>query len=132
MQIRAPYLNSDGISDRVARAFDLIGRGVHRVRGHALVETIRPCRNALLFVAVLSGVLNLLGLSGSFYMLEVYDRVLPSHSLATLMGLTALIVLLYAFHGLFDLIRGRLLLAVGTHVDEALSERILVASADEV
>ncbi len=76
----------------------------------------------------MSGVLNLLALSGSFYMLEVYDRVLPSHSLPTLMGLTALIVLLYAFHGLFDLIRGRLLLTVGTHVDEALSERVFRAT----
>ena len=128
MQIRAPYLNSDGISDRVARAFDRVGRGYHRVHDHALAETIRPCRRALVFVAALSGVLNLLALSGSFYMLEVYDRVLPSHSLATLIGLTVLIVLLYAFHGLFDLIRGRLLLTVGTHVDEALNERIFRAT----
>ncbi|WP_082552374.1 type I secretion system permease/ATPase [Methylobacterium sp. Leaf456] len=128
MQIRAPYPTADGISERVARAFDRVGHGFHRVRGHALIETISPCRGALLFVGLLSGVLNLLALSGSFYMLEVYDRVLPSHSLPTLMGLTTLIVLLYAFHGLFDLIRGRLLLTVGTHVDEALSERVFRAT----
>ncbi|MEE8630487.1 MULTISPECIES: type I secretion system permease/ATPase [Methylobacterium] len=109
-------------------AFDLIGRGLHRANGNALVEVIRPCRTALLVVGLLSGMLNLLALSGSFYMLEVYDRVLPSHSLATLAGLTALIVLLYAFHGLFDLIRGRLLLTVGAHVDEALSERTFRAT----
>ncbi len=51
MQIRAPYLSGDRIADRVARAFDQIGRGFHRVQGHALIETIRPCRGALLFVA---------------------------------------------------------------------------------
>jgi ABC-type protease/lipase transport system fused ATPase/permease subunit len=53
------------------------------------------------------GVINLLMLTGSFYILEVYDRVLPSRSLPTLLGLTTLAAGLFAFLGLLDLIRGR-------------------------
>ncbi|WP_019904404.1 type I secretion system permease/ATPase [Methylobacterium sp. 77] len=98
------------------------------VRARALIEVLRPCRSALAAAAILSGMLNLLALAGSFYMMEVYDRVLPSHSVPTLLGLTALIVFLYGFHGIFDLLRGRLLLKVGTHVDEALSRRVFRAS----
>ncbi len=60
-------------------------------------------------VALLSGLISMLYLTGSLFMLEVYDRVLPSRSVPTLVGLGVLVLALYAFHGFFDLIRGRLL-----------------------
>ena len=43
-------------------------------------------------VALFSGVINILALAGSFYMLQVYDRVLPSQSVATLIGLSILMI----------------------------------------
>ena len=48
------------------------------------VSLIASCRGALLGVALLSGLINILYLSGSLYMMEVYDRVLPSRSIPTL------------------------------------------------
>jgi ATP-binding cassette subfamily C protein len=57
-------------------------------------------------------------------MLEVYDRVLPSRSIATLVGLTIIVAILYAFQGGFDLIRRRLLMRVGERLDDVLSPRL--------
>ena len=82
------------------------------------------CRGALLGVAVLSGLINLLYLSGSIFMMEVYDRVLPSRSIPTLVGLSVIIVVLYLFQGLFDMLRGRILARVGAALDEDLSQQI--------
>jgi ATP-binding cassette, subfamily C, bacterial PrsD len=89
-----------------------------------LSGALRSCRNAFVGIGALSGLVNVLMLTGSFYMLEVYDRVLPSRSIPTLVGLTALALLLYVFFGVLDLIRGRLLVRVGRSLDESLSGRV--------
>jgi PrtD family type I secretion system ABC transporter len=82
------------------------------------------CRGAFVGIGLFSGVINLLMLTGSFYMLEVYDRVLPSRSLPTLVGLTILAAGLFAFLGLLDLIRGRVLARIGAFIDHALTGRV--------
>lgn len=82
---------------------------------------IKSQQRAFLGVALLSAIINVLHLSGSLFMLEVYDRVLPSRSIPTLLGLAAVLVLLYAFQGLFDILRGRILSRIGMALDEALS-----------
>src|SRR6185436_9217140 len=89
-----------------------------------LATALGACRAALIGVAVLSGVINVLYLTGSFFMLEVYDRVLPSRSLPTLLGLAVLALVLYAFQGLLDIVRGRILLRIGHSLDEAVSGRV--------
>jgi ATP-binding cassette subfamily C protein len=68
--------------------------------------------------------INLLYLTGSLFMLEVYDRVLPSRSVPTLVGLAILAGGLYTAQGVLDLIRGRILGRVGTALDEALNARV--------
>jgi ATP-binding cassette subfamily C protein len=75
-------------------------------------------------VAALSAAINVLYLTGSFFMLQVYDRVLPSGSIPTLAALAMLAAALYAFQGALDVIRGRLLVRVGGSVDAALSQRV--------
>jgi ATP-binding cassette subfamily C protein len=84
----------------------------------------KSCRGAFLSVALLSGLINILYLSGSIFMMEVYDRVLPSRSIPTLVGLSLIIVMLYLFQGLFDAVRGRILARVGAAVDEDLSQSV--------
>jgi ATP-binding cassette subfamily C protein len=68
--------------------------------------------------------INLLYLTGSIFMLEVYDRVLPSRSIPTLVGLVILAGGLYVAQGVLDLIRGRILVRVGTSLDETLNARV--------
>lgn len=67
---------------------------------------------------------NILMLTGSFYMLEVYDRVLPSRSVPTLVALSILVAFLLTFQGIIDAIRGRLLVRIATSLDESLSSRV--------
>lgn len=82
------------------------------------------CRAAFIGVAVLSAAVNVLMLTGSIFMLEIYDRVLPSRSVPTLLGLVAIAAMLYAFLGVFDLVRTRILARIGDAFDQALSARI--------
>jgi ATP-binding cassette subfamily C protein PrsD len=94
------------------------------VRRSELGEALRACRTAFIGVGVMSCMINLLYLTGSLFMLEVYDRVLPSRSVPTLVGLIILAGGLYAAQGILDLIRGRILGRVGTSLDEALNARV--------
>jgi ATP-binding cassette subfamily C protein len=72
----------------------------------------------------MSCIINLLYLTGSIFMLEVYDRVLPSRSVPTLIGLVILASGLYAAQGALDLIRSRILGRIGTALDESLNARV--------
>jgi ATP-binding cassette subfamily C protein len=94
------------------------------VRRSELGEALRACRSAFIGVGIMSCMINLLYLTGSIFMLEIYDRVLPSRSVPTLVGLVILAGGLYVAQGILDLIRGRILVRIGTSLDEALSGRV--------
>jgi ATP-binding cassette subfamily C protein len=67
---------------------------------------------------------NLLMLTGAVFMLEVYDRILPSRSVPTLVALLILVAGLYAAQGMIDTIRSRILVRVGHSLDESMSGRV--------
>src|SRR5712692_4184494 len=94
------------------------------VRRSELGDALRACRSAFLGVGAMSCMINLLYLTGSVFMLEVYDRVLPSRSVPTLVGLAILAGGLYIAQGVLDLIRGRILIRIGTSLDETLNARV--------
>ena len=98
--------------------------GAPGVRRSELGEALRTCRNAFIGVGVMSCAINVLYLTGSLFMLEVYDRVLPSRSVPTLIGLAILAGGMYLTQGILDLIRGRILGRVGTALDEILNRRV--------
>jgi PrtD family type I secretion system ABC transporter len=87
-------------------------------------EVLARGRKALTSVGIVSAVLNILLLSGSLYMMLVYDMVLPSGSVPTLMGLLMLVVVAYAFQGVLDFVRGRMLIHMAATVDVDLSRDI--------
>ena len=89
-----------------------------------LASALGACKRAFLAIALFSGMSNILMLSGALFMLEIYDRVLPSRSVPTLVALLIFVTGLYFAQGLIDLIRGRILVRVGNSLDEALSARI--------
>ncbi len=89
-----------------------------------LAEALAACRGAFIAIGFMSGMSNILMLTGAFFMLEIYDRVLPSRSIPTLVGLVILAGGLYTAQGLLDLIRGRILVRIGGRLDEALSGRV--------
>lgn len=91
---------------------------------NAFAEFLRRSRWAFAGVAILSAVANLLALTGSLYMLQVYDRVLPSRSIPTLVGLTILMVGIYAAFGILDFLRGRLINGLGIRLDRGLRNQV--------
>src|SRR5262247_323699 len=86
-----------------------------------LAEALRDCRRAFASVALFSGVVNLLMLAGPLYMLQVYDRVLNSRSVPTLIALSILLVGAYAFQGALDLIRSRVVVRSAALLDQRLA-----------
>src|SRR4030081_330274 len=90
---------------------------------------LRKSARRMIGIAVFSGVVNVLMLSGSLYMLQVYDRVIPSRNLATLLGLSLMVRLAYLLRGYFDAFRARMLCRVATLFDAGLQEQIHTALA---
>lgn len=99
-------------------------RIVTRAPRSDLAAVLRSLRATFFGVGVMSLMINLLYLTGSFFMLEIYDRVLPSRSVPTLIGMCVLAGGLYVSQGLLDLIRSRVLVRVGGSIDETLGDRI--------
>ncbi|MCF6198311.1 MAG: type I secretion system permease/ATPase [Hyphomicrobiaceae bacterium] len=78
-------------------------------------------RGMLIFVFSISGVVNILALTGAFYMLQIYDRALTSGSIPTLIALSVLAIVLYMFQGILDVIRTQILVRLGAKLDHKLS-----------
>ncbi len=84
---------------------------------------VRACGPAVATLGLLSGATNVLALTGSIFMLAVYDRVIPSGSVATLVALGVLALLVYALQGAIDILRGRMLTSLGHLIKETQSCR---------
>ena len=85
------------------------------------VNRIGSYRSIGIFLLVLSGVINVLALTGAFYMLQIYDRALPSGSVPTLIALSALAIGFYVFQGVFDILRSQILVRLGARLDNKLA-----------
>ena len=90
---------------------------------------LRESARRMVGIAVFSGVVNVLMLSGSLYMLQVYDRVIPSRNIATLLGLSLMVLLAYLIQGYFEALRTRMLARVATLFDVGMQESIHTALA---
>ncbi|WP_424933024.1 type I secretion system permease/ATPase [Amaricoccus macauensis] len=78
-------------------------------------------------IAVFSAFVNLLMLTGPLYMLQIYDRVLTSKSVETLVALTMLIGALFAFMGVLDFARARIAARIGAKLQSRLDGRVFNA-----
>ncbi len=92
------------------------------------MPALRACRRHLVFAGLFSALINVLFLAPTLYMLQVYDRVVPTRGSLTLVFLTfALLLALMSLSGL-DLLRGRVLVRAGARLDRELSGAVLDAS----
>lgn len=89
-----------------------------------LTAALHACRNAFIGVGVFSGVSNILMLTGAVFMMEIYDRVLPSRSVPTLVALCIIATTLFIALGVLDSIRSRIMVRIGASLDDALSARV--------
>ena len=90
-------------------------------------EAVRSVWWAWLSIGFFSAIVNVLALTGSIYMLQVYDRVIPSRSVPTLVGLTLIMIILFAANGLLDLVRTRILSRIGGHTERLLRDKAIRA-----
>lgn len=82
---------------------------------------LQPIRTGFVAIGFVSLLINLLMLTGPLFMLQVYDRVLASGSVPTLIVIGGLVIALYAFFGILETLRGRILSRLGQRVDARLS-----------
>ncbi|QHQ36473.1 type I secretion system permease/ATPase [Algicella marina] len=78
-------------------------------------------------LGIFSVFVNLLMLTGPLFMLQVYDRVLASRSMATLTALFLLVAALYAIMGVLDYARGRVAARIGADFQNTLDARVFDA-----
>lgn len=93
----------------------------------AVLSSLKSFRSAFVAIGAVSAVINILALTGSFFMLQVYDRVIPGRSMPTLAALCILAAFLFAFQGILELIRTRLLVRVGMTMDLRTSADVYTA-----
>ena len=89
-----------------------------------IMAAMKTCRMAFLSLIIFSFVINALMLTGPLFMLQVYDRVLNSGSIPTLMALLILVTVLFALYGFLEFVRTRVLVRVSRVVEESLRDRI--------
>ncbi len=99
-----------------------------RPRGEILA-IIKASRGAFMSALFFSWIVNLLTLTGSLFMLQVYDRVIPSSSVTTLIALSLIVLVLYVFYGVLDFVRMRILVRIGRRLEEGLRMRVFDATA---
>lgn len=92
-----------------------------------LRDALFTSKRLLVGVGVFSAFVNILMLTGSIFMLQVYDRVLASNSEATLVSLFSLVCALFLFMGLLDHARARILARAGARFQELLDKRVFDA-----
>jgi ABC-type protease/lipase transport system fused ATPase/permease subunit len=92
-----------------------------------LAAVVSDVKRSFRSVAVFSAAVNLLMLAGPLYMLQIYDRVLSSRSVPTLIALSALLLAAYVFQGTLDLIRVRVVARVATALDFHLATTVHAA-----
>lgn len=90
-----------------------------------LETALKSCRRHLLGAAVFSALVNILYLAPSIYMLQVYDRVVPTQGVITLVFLTAVIAWALVTLAALEAVRSRLLVRAGLRLDRLLSGDIL-------
>ena len=91
-------------------------------------DALKPSRKVRLTLLLSSGMINVLTLTGSLFMMQVYDRVLGSQSFETLFGLGAIAVFAYVVQGILDGYRGRILVLLAEKFDAAIAPKVNAAN----
>lgn len=82
-------------------------------------------RKSFLYVALFSFFINLLFLTPTLYMLQVYDRVVGSGSVSTLVMISLIVVVMYAVMAILEFTRTRIMARISTRLDIAMQERVV-------
>jgi PrtD family type I secretion system ABC transporter len=95
-----------------------------------IAAVLLASRMAFASTALFSCLVNILMLTGPLFMLQVYDRVLTSGSVPTLIALIGIVIALYAYYGFLEYLRARILVRIGRRVEERLRDRVFDSMAE--
>ncbi|MBI6556895.1 type I secretion system permease/ATPase [Pseudomonas veronii] len=95
---------------------------------NSLQASLKACKGSFISVGFFSLFINALMLVPTFYMLQVYGRVVTSGSITTLVMLTIIMTVLVATMGALELVRSRIMVRVSTKLDVLLSRDVYRAS----
>ena len=99
----------------------IAGKKIHET----LAGAVDACRRHLVFAAVFSFFVNLLYLTPTIYMLQVYNRVMPTNGLMTLLYISLMAAFAYLTLTALDNLRGRLLVRSGMRLDGLLATQVM-------
>lgn len=89
-----------------------------------ILRVLSLSKGSFISIGIFSFFVNLLLVVPSFYMLEVYDRVVSSRSVSTLIMLTLILVFLMCTYGALEWVRSRIMIRISTRLDLLLGERV--------
>ena len=89
-----------------------------------LRDSLEACRAYFLYAALFSAAVNILLLTPIIYMLTVYDRVVASGSMSTLLMLTLLMIALLLAVGGFEWVRSTILIGASNRLEQLLRKRV--------
>ncbi|MDF2641110.1 MAG: prsD [Pseudomonas sp.] len=101
---------------------------MHKVHDNSLQAALKACKGSFISVGIFSLFVNALMLVPTFYMLQVYGRVVTSGSITTLVMLTIIMTILLVTLGSLEWIRSRIMVRVSTKLDVLLSRDVYRAS----
>jgi PrtD family type I secretion system ABC transporter len=94
-------------------------------------EYLKEIRTHFIFAAFFSLFINVLQLTFSIYMLAIYDRVLPSYSMPTLVTLTIMAIFALTVFGGLSFLRSRILIYAGNKIESRLNDRLLKSMVED-
>src|SRR6478672_11961441 len=103
-------------------------RNIPTIPKNEIAQTLSTFKGAFRTVGIFSAIINLLMLVPSIYMLQVYDRVLPSRNEITLLMLTGIMLAAYMLMSALEFVRSFVLIRVGARLDMQLNKRVYTAA----
>ncbi|CAI1138425.1 type I secretion system permease/ATPase [Serratia entomophila] len=98
------------------------------IGSNEIADVIRTRSKVFWTVGIFTAFINLLMLVPSVYMLQVYDRVLPSRNEITLLMLTLIMLGMYAMMALLEYVRSMVVIRIGSQLDMRLNTRVYTAA----
>ncbi|HAT4517801.1 TPA: type I secretion system permease/ATPase [Serratia marcescens] len=98
------------------------------LQSNEIITALRQHRRAFWSLGCFTAAINILMLVPSLYMLQVYDRALPSGNGMTLLMLTLIVLFLFVLMGALEYVRSMMVIRIGNRLDATLNERIYTAA----
>lgn len=98
------------------------------LQSNEIITAVRQHRRAFWSLGCFTAAINILMLVPSLYMLQVYDRALPSGNGMTLLMLTLIVLFLFVLMGLLEYVRSMMVIRIGNQLDATLNDRIYTAA----